>query len=195
VHEIVAPELRGPVLDVGCGEGRLVPLLAAGVEWIGVDASPAQVRANPYRPIVVADMRALPFRSGAFAEVAHLWCLYHVDDPVVAIAEAARVLRADGRYYASTAARDSDPELVPDGYPPSPFDAEDAPAIVGAVFDDVEPQRWDDRFYPLETRDEVRAYCRHNYIPAERAETAELPLWLTKRGVLVRARHPRLRTA
>jgi SAM-dependent methyltransferase len=195
VHEIVAPELRGPVLDVGCGEGRLVPLLAAGVEWIGVDASPAQVRANPYRPIVVADMRALPFRSGAFAEVAHLWCLYHVDDPVVAIAEAARVLRADGRYYASTAARDSDPELVPDGYPPSPFDAEDAPAIVGAVFDDVEPQRWDDRFYPLETRDEVRAYCRHNYIPAERAETAELPLWLTKRGVMVRARHPRLRTA
>ena len=191
VHEIVAPELRGPVLDVGCGEGRLVPLLAAGVEWIGVDASPAQVRANPYRPIVVADMRALPFRSGAFAEVAHLWCLYHVDDPVVAIAEAARVMRAGGRYYASTSARDNDPELVPEGYRRSPFDAEDAAAIVGSVFDDVAPQRWDDRFFPLETRDEVRAYCRHNYIPAERAETADLPLWLTKRGVLVRARGPR----
>ena len=32
------------------------------------------------------------------------------------------------------------------------------------------------------------AYCRHNFIPAERAEAAEIPLWLTKRGVLVRAR-------
>jgi hypothetical protein len=42
-------------------------------------------------------------------------------------------------------------------------------------------------FFPLTTSDEVRAYCRHNYIPAERAEEGDLPLWLTKRGVLVRA--------
>jgi hypothetical protein len=68
-----------------------------------------------------------------------------------------------------------------------PFDAEEAGAIVGSVFGDVELQRWDERFFPLQTREEVRAYCRHNYIPAARAETAELPLWLTKRGVLVRA--------
>jgi hypothetical protein len=33
----------------------------------------------------------------------------------------------------------------------------------------------------------VVAYCRHHYIPADRAEEADLPLWLTKRGVLVRA--------
>ena len=43
-------------------------------------------------------------------------------------------------------------------------------------------------FFPLATKDEVRAYCRHNGIPQERAATAPLPLWLTKRGVLVRAR-------
>src|SRR5260370_42300158 len=79
VHEAIAPELRGPVLDVGCGEGRLASLLDGAVTWIGVDASPVQVAVNPHRPIVVADMRALPFRSGVFAEVAHLWCLYHVD--------------------------------------------------------------------------------------------------------------------
>jgi hypothetical protein len=30
----------------------------------------------------------------------------------------------------------------------------------------------------------VRAFCRHHYIPAERAEDVELPLALTKRGVL-----------
>jgi len=187
VHEIVAPELRGPVLDVGCGEGRLASLLDDVVTWIGVDSSPAQVAANPHRPVVLADMRALPFREGVFAEVTHLWCLYHLDDPVVAISEAARVLGVGGRYYASTAARDNDPEIVLDGYPPSSFDAEEAVAIVARVFDQVEPERWDRTFFPLETRDEVRAYCRHNYISAERAEAVDLPLWLTKRGVLVRA--------
>jgi SAM-dependent methyltransferase len=187
VHEMVAPELRGPVLDVGCGEGRLASLLSDGVTWIGVDSSPAQVAANRYRPVVLADMRALPFRDGAFAEVTHLWCLYHLDDPLVAIGEAKRVLRARGRYCASTAARDNDPEIMFEGYPPSSFDAEEAVAIVASVFEEVEPERWDGTFFPLQTRDEVRAYCRHNYIPAERAEEADLPLWLTKRGVLVRA--------
>jgi SAM-dependent methyltransferase len=187
VHDMIAPELRGPVLDVGCGEGRLASLLTDGVTWIGVDSSPAQVVANPHRPVVLADMRALPFRERAFAEVTHLWCLYHVDDPSVAIGEAARVLRVGGRYYASTGARDNDPEIMPEGYPPSSFDAEEAVAIVATVFEEVEPERWDETFLPLETRDDVRAYCRHHNIPAERAEEVELPLWLTKRGVLIRA--------
>ncbi len=76
---------------------------------------------------------------------------------------------------------------MPEGYPPTTFDAEDAADIVGTVFDDIAPERWDGYYFALETRDEVRSYCRHNFIPIERAETAELPLWLTKRGVLVRA--------
>jgi len=132
-------------------------------------------------------MRALPFRSGVFAEVTHLWCLYHLDAPVEAISEARRVLRAGGRYYASTAATTSDPELMPDGYPPGTFDAEDAVAIVGEVFASADGDYWDEQFFPLETREEVRNYCRHHFIPMYRAETVELPLWLTKRGVVVRA--------
>jgi len=187
VHEMIAPELRGPVLDIGCGEGRLASSLGHGVDWIGVDSSPTQLKANPYRPVVLADMRALPFRDGVFAEVAHLWCLYHLDDPSAAIGEAERVLQGGGSYYASTGARDSDPELMFEGYPASTFDAEEAVAIVASVFEQVEPERWDGTFFPLETRDEVRAYCRHSSIPADRANDVDLPLWLTKRGVLVRA--------
>jgi SAM-dependent methyltransferase len=187
---MVAPELSGPVLDVGCGEGRLASLLGASITWVGVDSSSAQLTGNPFRPVVRADMTALPFRTGSFADVTHLWCLYHLDDPLLAVAEAWRVLRPGGRYYACTSARNNDPEIMPDGYSPTSFDAEDAVSVVAGSFEHVEAERWDARFFPLSTRDEVRAYCRHNYIPSDRAEQAEIPLWLTKRGVLVRARKP-----
>jgi SAM-dependent methyltransferase len=188
VHEVVAPELRWPVLVACCGEGRLASLLARRISWIGLDSSPAQLAASPFRPVVRGDMAALPFRDASFAEVTHLWCLYHLGSPLVAVAEASRVLRPGGRYYACTAARDNDPEIMPDGYPPASFDAEDALSLVASVFVHVEAERWDGQFFPLSTRDEVRACCRHHCIPAERAEQAEVPLWLTKRGILVRAR-------
>ncbi len=190
VPEMIAPDLRGPVLDVGCGGGRLASALGDGVSWIGVDSSPTQLAANPYRPVVRADMQTLPFRDGVFAEVTHLWCLYHLVDPVVAITEARRVLAPGGRYFACCAARTNDPEIMPDGYQPSSFDAEDAAEIVAAVFDEVKVERWDGMFFSLQTREDIRAYCRHNYIPAERAEHVAVPLWLTKRGVLVRAAKP-----
>lgn len=78
----------------------------------------------------------------------------------------------------------------PEGYPPTSFDAEEAVAMAASVFRHVEVQRWDGKSFPLSTRAEIRAYCRHNYIPPERAEQTEVPLWLTKRGVLIRARKP-----
>lgn len=187
VHDVVAPLLRGPVLDIGCGEGRLAQLLAANVSWVGVDVSFTQLASSRFRTLVQADMRSLPFRDGTFAEVAHLWCLYHVDEPGAAIAEAHRVLRPGGRYFACASARSSDPELMWEGYPPSPFDAEEAPEIIGEYFADVVEDQWDEKPYPLETRQEVEAFCRHHFIPPERASEAEVPLWLTKRGVLVRA--------
>jgi hypothetical protein len=45
----------------------------------------------------------------------------------------------------------------------------------------------DQRFFALETREEVRAYCQHHFIPVVRAENVDVPLRLTKRGILVRA--------
>jgi SAM-dependent methyltransferase len=189
---MVAPELCGPVLDAGCGEGRLASLLPGRAAWTGLDSSLAQLAACAARPVVCGNMTALPFRDASFAAVTQLWCLYHLENPLAAITEASRVLRPGGHYYACTAARDNDPEIMPEGYPPSSFDAEEAVSLVALVFEQVEAERWDGKFFPLSTRDEVRAYCRHNFVPPERAEHAPLPLWLTKRGVLVRARNPGL---
>ncbi len=38
----------------------------------------------------------------------------------------------------------------------------------------AETQRWNRQFFPVRTRADMRAYCRHNFTPAERAETATL---------------------
>src|SRR5947209_20542152 len=81
VHDVVGPELRGPVLDIGCGEGRLVPRLRAGVAWVGIDPSREQVGRCPARPLILGGMRALPFADDSFAAVVHLWCFYHLADP------------------------------------------------------------------------------------------------------------------
>jgi SAM-dependent methyltransferase len=99
VHEIVAPELRGPILDVGCGEGRLASLLADGVSWVGVDSSLTELRANRFRPLVHGDMAALPFRDASFAELTHLCCLYHLQNPLDALIEAKR---SSGQVAATT---------------------------------------------------------------------------------------------
>jgi hypothetical protein len=107
--------------------------------------------------------------------------LYHLDDPGEAIAEAMPVLRPGGRYFACTAARETDPEILPEGYPPSTFDAEGAEAIVSCVFDAIETESRDGYFFPLNTREEVRADCRQASIPADRAEDVPIPCWLRKR--------------
>lgn len=187
VHEVIGSELSGRVLDIGCGEGRLATNLTRDAQWVGVDSSPKQLAECSFRPAVVGDMRTLPFAANVFDVVTHLWCLYHLDDPIEAITEATRVLRPGGRYYACTSARNSDPELAPEGYAATTFDAEDALTIVRTVLPTAAAEPWDDRFFALETREAVRNFCRHNHLPVDRADQVDLPLWLTKRGVLIRA--------
>jgi SAM-dependent methyltransferase len=183
VAERLARERISPVIDVGGGRGRLAELLPGTVV---VDFSPTQLADAP-PPKLRGDALALPFASGAAGAVAMLWMLYHLDDPVVAIAEARRVLRPGGLFAACTASRRNDPELT-DGYPPSPFDAEEAPAIVASVFVDVDVDSWDGPYTVLPDRDAVLRYCRSHFLPSEAADGVTPPVTLTKRGCLVWAR-------
>ena len=68
-------DARGPVLELGCGTGRVtIPLARAGVDIVGVDRSPSMLeraRRKSRKPIrfVRSDIRSLPFRPRSFAMV------------------------------------------------------------------------------------------------------------------------------
>ena len=190
VHEMVADRVvasgKAPVLDVGSGRGRLREVLPDGWPWVGIDSSRTQLDGDRSGAVVLGDGAWLPFAPAAFGAVAALYMLYHLDDPTVAIAEAWRVLRPGGLFLACTRARTSDPELT-DGYPPTTFDAEEAPDLAAAVFgkDAVEVISWDGPLLRLPDRDAIRRYLRTHYLSPAVADRVSPPLTLTKRGCLV----------
>ena len=118
----VAIGAGGPVLELGCGTGRVsLPLARAGVNLVGVDRSaPMLERArkqilkssNPQilKPLkslkslslVRADIRALPFDAGAFAMVLApygiLQSLIRPRDLTATLASVARVIAAGGTF-------------------------------------------------------------------------------------------------
>ena len=109
-------------MDIGCGVG--VPLLPVGptvLERPGViagDLSLRQLRSirrtapeQPPRNLVQFDATRLPFRSASFGATMARHMLYHVPDPRQAAAEAARVIRDDGLFVATTNSSSSRPEL------------------------------------------------------------------------------------
>jgi len=90
-------QLRGRVLDVGCGpQGRpsYVPD-APGVELFGIDP----LRGVPQRDFAFVRGLAeyLPFADGAFDRVLFATSLDHLLDPERALRESLRVLAPDGR--------------------------------------------------------------------------------------------------
>jgi SAM-dependent methyltransferase len=192
VHQPVAArivlEQLSPVVDVGGGDGRLGTFLPDAWPSVVVDASPTQL-VSAAHPKVQGDAFELPIVSETFGAVCMLWMLYHLEMPVQAIREAKRVLRPGGLFVACTAARDSCPELT-DGYPPSTFDAEEAGALVGEVFDQVEIERWDAPMTHLLDQDAVKGFCRTHLLPLEAADRVQAPVWITMRGCLVWARNP-----
>ncbi len=95
----------GSCLDLGCGTGRAIPLLAAaGWRVTGVDVSQDQLRiaerqaGDDAERLVHADAHELPFPDESFDAVVSILTHTDFDDPVAALTEARRVLRPGGSF-------------------------------------------------------------------------------------------------
>ena len=198
VHPEVAEKLAAEgctrVLDVGGGPGALAKLLLnRGVPTVVLDLA-GHVAGAP-GPAVQADARRMPFQDGSFDGAAALWMLYHLADPAEALTEVHRVLQPGGWFVAATPSRFNDPELaevLPAWGLRSSFDAEDAPALVGGVFDIVDVVSWDAKLVTLPDRRAVRLFLRGRGLSELAAEECArelpVPMKLTKRGSLIWAR-------
>jgi ubiquinone/menaquinone biosynthesis C-methylase UbiE len=87
-----------PVLDLGCGTGRNLPLLPSGA--VGVDPALDPLRRArrraPGARLVQARAEALPFRDATFDTVVSGLVFCSVDEPAAGLGEVRRVLRAGG---------------------------------------------------------------------------------------------------
>lgn len=98
VAAMVPPRAQGLLLDLGCGAGRHLPMLAERAELaIGLDLSGTMLRlASARGPVLAADLARLPLpdacASGALAALS----FSHTPDALCALRELARVLRDGG---------------------------------------------------------------------------------------------------
>jgi ubiquinone/menaquinone biosynthesis C-methylase UbiE len=102
----IAAEIDGPVLDIGCGDGRLLALLAKqngrkigdlyGVDYSGEAIKHAQRRISGAN-LLQSDIHCLNFPDNYFGVVIASETLEHALNPSTVLKEGYRVLKPEGR--------------------------------------------------------------------------------------------------
>jgi ubiquinone/menaquinone biosynthesis C-methylase UbiE len=111
IGEWLVPELGRRVLELGCGPGRYVAMLASlDFDPIGVDPvsyvtwkTIKRSREVEFRDGISAE--SLPFPDSSFDHVACIAALLYFDDPIRSLAEIRRVLRPEGRLVMRSVSR------------------------------------------------------------------------------------------
>ncbi len=88
------------ILDVGCGTGANLKMLAAYGKAEGVDISPQAVdfcHERGLNSVKLGAIEQLPYESDSFELVTALDVIEHLDDDIAGLREMRRVLRRDGR--------------------------------------------------------------------------------------------------
>ncbi len=120
--ELTVATPLGDLLDIGCGQGRLLKLLASRAQRVvGVDIDPKArqlARAEvllaglPNCTLRQGDMNALPFADGEFDTVILDDVMVDASDPGTALAEAVRLTRPGGRILMLADARDANVDTL-----------------------------------------------------------------------------------
>lgn len=184
------------VVDIGGGNGALARCLAAeGIRAVVVDQAEYVVQAPA--PAVRASTLHLPFRNDSFDAAAAVWMLYHLADPAAALVEARRVMRPGALLAVAAPSRRNDPEVavaLPGWGEASSFDAENGIGILGEVFEVVEVERWGEPMIHLADREALTLFLRGRGLSEREAAKAaarlEVPLHVTKRGMVAWCRKP-----
>src|SRR5213593_296011 len=100
VLELLSPQPRERILDLGCGDGALTEnLLRAGCSVVGIDSSPEQVEAARRRGLDarVLTAESLPF-DREFDAVFSNAVLHWIRDQAAVVSSVYRTLRPGGRF-------------------------------------------------------------------------------------------------
>ena len=95
------------LLDIGCGTGAMLDMLAPFGAVVGADFAPQALefcRTRGDYPLTRADVRRLPFAEASFDAVTAMDVIEHIDDDKAASAEIFRVLRPGGRLFVTVPA-------------------------------------------------------------------------------------------
>lgn len=99
---LLNPRPGGYLLDISCGEGRLVVLaqqlkvFAYGLDFSEIAVRKGAAHAQP-SSFIIGDGEHLPLASNSFDYVTHIGSLEHYINPLAGVREIARVLKADGK--------------------------------------------------------------------------------------------------
>ena len=113
VQEYLGPVRGKRVLEVACGRGGFVRLLASqGANVVGADFSPVALEiaagkltnrtADNSAALSQADAQQLPFADNSFDAVISCETIEHLPEPVAAVREMARVCKPSGFLYLTT---------------------------------------------------------------------------------------------
>jgi len=96
------------ILDLGCGDGSHMSILASGGTVVGADVSAhGLAEARLFGPVLICAGEQLPFRRGTFDFVYVSHVLHHAQDHRSVLSEIYRVLKSDGRFLLIETCEDS----------------------------------------------------------------------------------------